>query len=103
MSLDLGNSPALAATEFFAPPVPNASPDVLADATPDEQAAAALVHLSGASSLTVQAFVASVPANLAAASALVSEFAARTSVSTAALGSLYTLMDQSAALALTRD
>lgn len=68
-----------------------------------EQAAATLVHLSGASSITVEQFEASIPPNLAAAASLVNQLALNTNVSEAAVGSLYTLMDSSAALALTRE
>jgi hypothetical protein len=67
----------------------------------DEEAAAALVDLSGASSYTVAEYEVSVPPNLAAASALLDELTSANSVSTAAVGSLYTLMNSSAALALT--
>jgi hypothetical protein len=67
----------------------------------DEEAAAALVDLSGASSYTVDEYEVSVPPNLAAASALLDELTSANSVSTAAVGSLYTLMNSSAALALT--
>jgi hypothetical protein len=69
--------------------------------TPAEEAAAALIDLSGASTVTVDEFEYSVPPNLAAASALLDELTSGNSVSTAAMGSLYTLMDSSAALALT--
>ena len=68
-----------------------------------EQAAAALVHIIGASSITVEQFEASIPPNLAAAASLVDQLAMGTDVSEAAVGSLYTLMDSSAALALTRE
>ena len=68
-----------------------------------EQAAAALVHISGASSVTVEQFEASIPPNLAAAASLVDQLATNANVSEAAYGSLYTLMDSSAALALTRE
>ncbi|HEX3801797.1 MAG TPA: hypothetical protein VHV75_03055 [Solirubrobacteraceae bacterium] len=69
--------------------------------TPEEEAAAALIDLSGASTVTVDDFESSVPPNLAAASALLDALTAGGSVSAAAIGSLYTLMDSSAALALT--
>jgi hypothetical protein len=69
--------------------------------TPDDEAAAALVDLSGASTVTVDEFESSVPPNLAAASALLDELTTGDSVSVAAMGSLYTLMDSGAALALT--
>jgi hypothetical protein len=67
----------------------------------DEEAAAALVDLSGGSSIMVDEYEVSVPPNLAAASALLDEVTSANSVSTAAIGSLYTLMNSSAALALT--
>lgn len=69
--------------------------------TPDDEAAAALVDLSGAFPVTVDEFESSVPPNLAAASALLDELTTGDSVSAAAMGSLYTLMDSGAALALT--
>ncbi len=71
--------------------------------SPAEQAAAALVDISGASKLTVDGFEASIPPNLATASRLVDELAAAGSVSTAAFGSLYTLMDSITTLTLTGD
>ena len=68
-----------------------------------EQAAATLVHLSGASTITVEQYDSSIPPNLAAAASLVNQLAFNSNVSEAAYGSLYTLMDSSAALALTRE
>lgn len=68
-----------------------------------ELAAAALVHISGASSIAVEQFESGVPPNLAAASELVDQLTMSSGVSEAAIGSLYTLMDASAALALTRE
>jgi hypothetical protein len=67
----------------------------------DEEAAAALVDLSGASSYTVDEYEVSVPPNLAAASALLDELTSANGVSTAAVGSLYRVMNSSATLALT--
>jgi hypothetical protein len=71
----------------------------------EEDAAAALVHLSGASSITVEQVEASVPPDLAAASSLVDQLSAsaNASVIPAAFGSLYTLLDPDTALALTSD
>jgi hypothetical protein len=66
-----------------------------------EEAAAALIDLSGGSNVTIDEFEASVPPNLAAASALLDELTTNGSVSEAAMGSLYTLLDSSAALSLT--
>jgi hypothetical protein len=66
-----------------------------------DEEAAALVDLSGASSVTVDEYEVSIPPNLAAASALLDEVTSAGSVSTAAMGSLYTLMNSSATLALT--
>jgi hypothetical protein len=66
-----------------------------------DEEAAALVDLSGASSVTVDEYEVSIPPNLAAASALLDEVTSAGSVSPAAMGSLYTLMNSSAALALT--
>ncbi len=88
-----------------------ADPEVLAGVpdtadrydSPDEQAAAALVDISGASKLTLDGFEAGIPPNMAAASALVDELTVGGGVSTAAFGSLYTLMDSEAVLALTSD
>jgi hypothetical protein len=68
-----------------------------------EEAAAALVHISGASSITVDEFEAGIPPNLAAATSLVNQVASDPNVSEAAFGSLYTLMDSGAAFALTRE
>jgi hypothetical protein len=71
----------------------------------EEDAAAALVHLSGASSITVEQVEASIPPNLAAASSLVDQLSATLngSVIPAAFGSLYTLLNPDTALALTSD
>ena len=65
-----------------------------ASVSPEEEAAAALVHLSGASSITVAQFEASIPPDLAAASSLVDQLSATVngSVIPAAFGSLYTLI-----------
>lgn len=73
--------------------------------SPGEEAAAALVHLSGASSITVTQFETGIPPNLAAASSLVDQLSAITGngLIPAAFGSLYTLMDPEAALALLSD
>jgi len=73
--------------------------------SPEEEAAAALVHLSGASSITVAQVEGSVPPNLAAASSLVDQLSdeATASVIPAAFGSLYTLLNPETALALTSD
>jgi hypothetical protein len=67
----------------------------------NEEAAAAVVDLSGASSIMVDEYEVSVPPNLAAASALLAEVTSNNNVSAAAMGSLYTLMNSSATLALT--
>jgi hypothetical protein len=67
----------------------------------NEEAAAAVVDLSGASSIMVDEYEVSVPPNLAAASALLDEVTSNNNVSAAAMGSLYTLMNSSATLALT--
>jgi hypothetical protein len=73
--------------------------------SPEEEAAAALVHLSGASSITLEHFEAGIPPNLAAASSLVNHLSQTVTgaVIPAAFGSLYTLMEPSVALALTSD
>ena len=71
----------------------------------EEDAAAALVHLSGASSVTVEQVESSIPPKLAAASSLVDQLSATAngSVIPAAFGSLYTLLNPDTALALTSD
>jgi hypothetical protein len=103
-SFDLQSSSSISAPDLLGPPIPASPAEVQPDATPAEQAAAALVHLSGASDVTLAAFETSAPPNLAAASALVAEVSVRaTGVSGAALGSLYTLMNPLTALALTSD
>ena len=73
--------------------------------SPEEEAAAALVHLSGASSITVSQVEGSIPPDLAAASSLVNQLAntMNGSVIPAAFGSLYTLLNPDTALALTSD
>jgi hypothetical protein len=69
-----------------------------------EEAAAALVEITGASVTAVAQYETGIPPNLAAAASLVDQLAASaTSVSESAVGSLYTLMDPATALALTRD
>jgi hypothetical protein len=68
-----------------------------------DEAAAALVEITGASVTNVAQFEAGVPPNLAAAALLVDQLATSATVSEAAMGSLYTLMDPGSALALTRD
>lgn len=98
-TLDLSSQLAVSAPGIVTPPAPLPTP--AGAFTSEERAAAALVHISGASSITVGNFEASVPPNLAAASALVDEIAAAGSVSSAAFGSLYALMDAGTALALT--
>ncbi len=103
-SFDLTSQPAV-----HAPATVNAAISAPAGAdrsrSPAEEAAAALVHLSGASSITVAQVEASIPPNLAAASSLVDQLSAtvNASVIPAAFGSLYTLLDPEAALALTSD
>ncbi|MGH2843891.1 MAG: hypothetical protein ACRDKL_09935 [Solirubrobacteraceae bacterium] len=72
-------------------------------ATPAEEAAAALVDLSGASTITVEDYEASAPPNLAAASALLNELASNGGISLAARAGAYMLLDSAAALALTSD
>jgi hypothetical protein len=104
-TFDLSNQLSVSAPGVAAPPAPPARPGGVPYSSPEEEAAAALVHLSGASSITVAQFELGVPPNLAAASSLVDQLSAITSgaVIPAAFGSLYTLMDPEAALALTRD
>jgi hypothetical protein len=66
-----------------------------------EEAAAALVEITGASVTNVAQFETGVPPNLASAASLVDQLATSATVSEAAMGSLYTLMDPVTALALT--
>jgi hypothetical protein len=65
--------------------------------------AAALVELSGASSMTVGDYLVSVPPDMAAATTLMNELSASGAISYAAASSVYTLLDSSATLALTSD
>jgi hypothetical protein len=102
-SLDLSSHIAINAPGVLAVGVDAAQQGATPYAASAELAAAALVHISGASGITVEQYEASIPPNLAAAASLVSQLASGTDVSEAAVGSLYTLMDSSAALALTRD
>jgi hypothetical protein len=102
-SLDTSRQLAINAPGLLGIGVEAAAQGVTPYAASAEQAAAALVHLSGASSITVEQYEASIPPNLAAAASLVDQLATRATVSEAAVGSLYTLMDSSAALALARD
>ena len=102
-SFDLSNQLAVDAPGVLSVGVEAAQQGVTPYAASAEQAAATLVHLSGASTITVEQYDASIPPNLAAAASLVNQLAFNTNVSEAAVGSLYTLMDSSAALALTRE
>jgi hypothetical protein len=102
-SLDLSNQLAVDAPGVLGVGLTAARYGATPYAASAEQAAAALVHLSGASSVTVEQYEASIPPNLAAAASLVNQLALNTNVSEAAVGSLYTLMDSSATLALTRE
>jgi hypothetical protein len=103
-TFDLSNQLAVSAPSVTAPAVPPAAGG-LRGSSPEEEAAAALVHLSGASSITVAQVEASITPDLAAASSLVNELTARatSSVIPAAFGSLYTLLNPNTALALTSD
>jgi hypothetical protein len=65
------------------------------------ETAATLVELSGASSMTVNDYLISVPPNMAAATALMNELSTSGNLSYAAASSVYTLLDSSATLALT--
>jgi hypothetical protein len=67
------------------------------------ETAAALVEISGASSLTVNNYLMSVPPNMATATALTNELTTSGNISYAAASSVYTLLDASATLALTSD
>ncbi len=66
-----------------------------------EEAGAALVDLGGASSITVDEFEESVPPNLAAASALLSELTANSSDNIGMLSAAYAALSSDAALSLT--
>jgi len=98
-TLELSSQLAISAPGIVAPPVA-LGPSSGAFAA-QERSAAALVHISGASAITVGDFEVSVPPNLAAASALVDQIAAAGMVSSAAFANLYTLIDAGSALALT--
>lgn len=102
-TLDLSSQLAVSAPGVLASALEAVPSGVTPYSASAELAAAALVQISGASTLTVEQFQAGVPPNLAAASELVDQLAESFGVSEAAVGSLYTLMDSSAALALTRD
>jgi hypothetical protein len=65
-----------------------------------EQAAAALVELSGASTITVDDYEQSVPPTLATAAALVSELSGSIGLSSSAQSALFTLLDHSSVFAL---
>ena len=67
----------------------------------EAQSTAALVEISGASSLTVSNYLMSVPPNMATATALTNELANSGQISYAAASSVFTLLDAGAALALT--
>lgn len=69
--------------------------------TAAQEAAAALVDLSGASPITVDDYEASAPPNLAAASALLDELTRDSAISLAAKTGVYQLLDSAATLALT--
>ncbi len=71
-----------------------------ASAAGHEQAAAALVELSGASTITVETYEQSVPPTLATAAALVRELAGSSGLSTSAQSALFTLLDHDQVLAL---
>ena len=102
-SLDLSHQLAVNAPGVLSVGIVAAQQGATPYAASAEQAAATLVHLSGASTITVEQYESSIPPNLAAAASLVNQLAFNTDVSEAAVGSLYTLMDSSAALALTRE
>lgn len=67
------------------------------------QAAATVLDMSGASSVTVDDYELSVPPNLASASALVSQLTANADASTAAMAAAYQLLTADTTLALTSD
>jgi hypothetical protein len=102
-SFDLSNQLAVSAPGVLALGIEAVQEGVTPYSASADEAAAALVHISGASSITVQQFQAGIPPNLAAAASLVDELSSDSNVSEAAMGSLYTLMDSSLALALTRE
>lgn len=101
-TFDLSSQLAVSAPGIGAPAAP-VQPGRAQHSSPEEDAAAALVHLSGASSITVAQVEASIPPDLAAAASLVDQLSATagSSVIPAAFGSLYTLIHPDTALALT--
>jgi uncharacterized protein with beta-barrel porin domain len=104
-TFDLTNQLALSASGPSVSAAESVRPDPSIDGSPKEEAAAALVHLSGASSITVAQVEGSIPPNLAAASSLVDQLSATAtgSLIPAAFGSLYTLLNPDTVLALTSD
>jgi len=100
-SLDLSNQLAVSAPGVLAIGAAADQHGVTPYTASAEEAAAALVEITGASVTNVAQFEVGVPPNLASAASLVDQLAASTSVSEAAMGSLYTLMDPGTALALT--
>jgi hypothetical protein len=79
----------------------NVSPASNGFATAADEAAAALVDLGGASRVTVDDYEDSVPPNLAAASALLSELTANTNDDTGVLSAAYVALSSDDALSLT--
>lgn len=77
------------------------SPTVNGFETAANEAAAALVDLGGASRVTVDNYESSVPPNLAAASALLSELTANSNADTGALSAAYMALSSDDALSLT--
>lgn len=76
--------------------------------TPQAQAAAALIDLNGASSVTVSDYQLSVPPNLATATELVAQLTAKgntgaAEIGAAEMGAAFQLLSPAAALALTRE
>jgi hypothetical protein len=104
-SFDLSNQLAVTAPGLAVSAVEPVHAGVDPYRSPEEEAAAALVHLSGASSITVTQFETGIPPNLASASSLVDQLSATRGggVIPAAFGSLYTLMNPDEVLALTSE
>lgn len=102
-SFDLSNQLAVSAPGVLSMSLEAVQQGATPYAASAQQAAATLVHLSGASSITVEQYEAGIPPNLAAAASLVDELTSNPHLSEQAYSSLYTLMDSNAALALTRE
>src|SRR5579863_5554493 len=104
-TFDLPNQLSVSAPGLSVPATKPVHPSGDPYSSPAEEAAAALVHLSGASSITVTQFETGIPPNLASASSLVDQLSGTSGGGPipAAFGSLYTLLNPDEVLALTSD